>query len=129
MIAESSKNFMPPAKIRNAVYNVAMTAIFRSRLRSCGLVSYVSPRRAISSPYPATSRYGISDIELHSFSASVNASSENSVLITKSWTMTLLSHRAAAGTLFWFSVAKILGMSSVFAALNRTSAAIICHAR
>ena len=43
--------------------------------------------------------------------------------------MPLLSHKAAAGTLFWFSVAKIRGMSSVFAALNRTSAAIICHAK
>jgi hypothetical protein len=62
-------------------------------------------------------------------SISVNASSENSVLMTKSWTMPLLSHKAAAGTLLWFSVAKILGMSSVFAALNRTTAAIICHAK
>ena len=43
--------------------------------------------------------------------------------------MPLLSHRAADGTLLWFSVAKIRGMSSVLAALNSTSAAIICQAR
>ena len=104
---------MPPAKIINTVYKVATPAMIKSRLRSCGLVSYVSPRREISNAYPATSRYGNSDIELANFSISVNASSEKSVLITKSWTMPLLSHRAVAGTLVWFSVAKILGMSSV----------------
>ena len=43
--------------------------------------------------------------------------------------MMLVSHKAAAGTLFWFSVAKIFGMSLVFAAVNSTSAQISDHAR
>ena len=41
----------------------------------------------------------------------------------------LVSHSAAAGTLFWFSVANTVGMSLVRPAADSTSAQISDHAR
>ena len=51
------------------------------------------------------------------------------MLMTNSWTTMLVSQRAAAGTLFSFSVAKTFGMSLVLPAADSTSAQISDHAR
>ena len=59
----------------------------------------------------------------------MNASCDQYVVMTKSWTTMLVSQRAAAGTLFAFSVANTFGMSPFLAAAESTSAQISDHAR
>src|SRR5262249_54295082 len=99
------------------------------RVRSSGRVLYVSPRLTSRNAYSATSKNGINDITLVMLSISVKASRDQYVLMTKSWTTMLVSHSAAAGTLFAFSVENTLGMSPALPALKSTSAQISDQAR